>query len=72
MELTLKKAKIEQEMAIAYRIKTSPVVEIEEYIDTSGEGNIGLRSITKCFSAGLGGSGKRVLKRVIRFMEKAD
>jgi hypothetical protein len=57
------KAKLAQEFALAERIATSEVVEIEEYYDTNAEGNAGLK---KGFF-GFGGSGKRISKRVFRF-----
>jgi len=64
-------AKVAQEVAIARRIDTAEEVEIEEFYDVSGKGNIGITAKTEGegFVAGLGvaGEGRRVTKRIYRF-----
>lgn len=60
-------AKVEQELAIARRIDSAEEVEIEEYYDTSGKGNVGLTTDGSTISAGIGGEGRKVTKRVIKF-----
>jgi hypothetical protein len=66
-QVILSEAKVEQEKAIAQRILNAEEVEIEEYYDTSGKGNIGLNVKEDSFSAGLGGEGRKVTKRIIKF-----
>ncbi|MBB1439975.1 hypothetical protein H5202_15105 [Shewanella sp. SG41-4] len=63
----LAQAKVEQELAIARRIDSAEEVEIEEYYDTSGKGNLGFSGETDKVTLGLGGEGRRVTKRVIKF-----
>ena len=41
-EVLTNQAKVQQEQAIATRILLAEVVEIEEYYDISGQGNLGL------------------------------
>jgi hypothetical protein len=60
-------AKVEQELAIARRIDSAEEVEIEEYYDMSGKGNIGVTTEGSNISAGVGGEGRRVTKRIIKF-----
>jgi len=60
-------AKVEQELAIARRIDSAEEVEIEEYYDMSGKGNIGVNTDGSTISAGIGGEGRRVTKRIIKF-----
>lgn len=47
-------AKVAQELAIAQRINTAEEVEIEEFYDVSGKGNIGLQVDMKSETLGLG------------------
>jgi len=63
----LAQAKVEQELAISRRIDSAEEVEIEEFYDTSGKGNAGLNSDGESVSLGLGGEGRRVTKRIIKF-----
>lgn len=63
----LSQAKVEQELAISRRIDSAEEVEIEEYYDTSGKGNAGLNSDGEAVSLGLGGEGRKVTKRIIKF-----
>ncbi len=67
MELQSHQAKVAQELAIAQRISTSEIVEIEEFYDVSGEGNLGAKVDESAFSLGAAGKGKKVTKRVIKF-----
>ncbi len=76
VELTRKKAeteilemeaKIAQELAISKRIENASIVEIEEYYEGSGSGNIGLSAEEKSIKFGASGEGKKVTKRVYRF-----
>jgi len=63
----LAQAKVEQELAISRRIDNAEEVEIEEYYDTSGKGNLGIQSQGDAVSLGLGAAGRIVTKRVIKF-----
>ncbi|WP_090498168.1 hypothetical protein [Pseudomonas borbori] len=63
----LAQAKVEQELAISRRIDSAEEVEIEEFYDTSGKGNAGLSTDGESISLGLGGEGRRVTKRIIKF-----
>ncbi|ULN67049.1 hypothetical protein MID13_18205 [Vibrio gigantis] len=65
--ILLSGAKVEQELAIARRIDSAEEVEIEEYYDTSGKGNVGLNTDGSTFSAGVSGEGRKVTKRIIKF-----
>jgi hypothetical protein len=64
-------AKVAQEVAIARRIDTAEEVEIEEFYDTSGKGNIGVNAKTEGESlsvgVGIAGEGRRVTKHIYRF-----
>ena len=60
-------AKVAQELAIASRIESADEVEIEEYYDISGDGNIGLSAGESGVKLGTGGSGRKVTKRIYRF-----
>lgn len=61
------KARVEQELAIARRLQTATVVEIEEEFDYRGEGRAGLQVDGKEVNLGLNGSGAKVYKRSYRF-----
>lgn len=63
----LAQAKVEQELAISRRIDSAEEVEIEEFYDTSGKGNTGLNTDGETISLGVGGEGRRVTKRIIKF-----
>lgn len=65
--LSESQAKVLQELAIARRIETADEVEIEEYFDTIGEGNIGVQTNDEKINVGAGGAGRKVVKRVYRF-----
>jgi hypothetical protein len=66
MQFAQQQARIAQELAIARRIDNAEEVEIEELYDTSGKGNVGL-TIDETATFGLGGTGRRVTKRIYRF-----
>jgi hypothetical protein len=61
------RARVEQELAIARRLQTATVVEIEETFDYRGEGKAGLQVDGKEVNLGLNGSGAKVFKRSYRF-----
>ncbi len=63
----LTQAKVEQELAISRRIDSAEEVEIEEYYDISGKGNIGLNIESETIDFGLSAKGRKVTKRIIRF-----
>ena len=61
------RARVEQELAIARRLETATVVEIEETFDYRGDGRVGLQVEGKEVNLGLNGSGAKVYKRTYRF-----
>lgn len=66
--ITESQARVAQELAIARRIENANEVEIEEFYDVSGDGNLGLRNNAESgLNIGLGGSGRKVKSRVYRF-----
>lgn len=65
-------AKISQELAIAYRIENATEVEIEEFYEGFGKGNIGLTKEEKSSNVGVGGEGRKVVKRVYKFKGISD
>jgi len=67
LQMIERQAKVMQEVAIAKRIETADEVEIEEFYDGSGEGNVGLKAGSESLSLGLSGKGNHVVKRVYRF-----
>ena len=67
MQFELQQAKIAQELAIAHRILNAEVVEIEEFYDNSGSGQVGLTVEKETASLGLGVAGKSVTKRIYQF-----
>ncbi|WP_447916224.1 hypothetical protein [Delftia acidovorans] len=67
MAMARAQAKVAQELAIARRIEVAEEVEIEEFYDKSGEGNVGVKSGETGFTVGAGGAGKSVTKRVYKF-----
>ncbi len=60
-------ARVAQELAIATRINTAEVVEIEEFYDTSGKGGISANLKEESITAGITGEGRKVTKRVYKF-----
>lgn len=67
MEFQAHQARVSQEVAIAERISTSNEVEITEYYDVSGKGGAGLTASEASITAGVGGEGRKVTHRVIKF-----
>lgn len=67
MDFQAHQARVTQELAIAERISLSAEVEIEEYYDVSGKGHAGAQVREESVSLGVGGEGRKVTKRVIRF-----
>lgn len=69
MELAQEQARVAQELAIARRIDSAEEVEIEEFYDVSGKGNLDVKvnATTQTGSIGLGGEGRKVTKRVYHF-----
>lgn len=65
--LSESRARVLQELAIARRIETADEVEIEEYFDSLGEGNVGVTAKDQSVKIGLNGNGRKVVKRVYRF-----
>lgn len=63
----LAQAKVEQELAISRRIDSAEEVEIEEFYDTSGKASAGIASDGESLSLGVGGEGRRITKRIIKF-----
>lgn len=63
----LTQAKVEQELAISRRIDSAEEVEIEEYYDISGKGNLGVNIEDETIDLGLSAKGRKVTKRIIRF-----
>lgn len=67
MEFQAHQARVSQEIAIAERISTSFEAEITEYYDVSGKGHAGISAQETSITAGVGGEGRKVTHRVIKF-----
>ncbi len=67
MDFQAHQARVSQEVAIAERISTSEKVEITEYYDVSGKTHGGLTASEASITAGIGGEGRKVTHRVIKF-----
>ena len=65
--LAQQQARVAQELAISIRIETAEEVEIEEFYDNSGKGNVGLKATDKALSLGIDGSGRKVTRRIYKF-----
>lgn len=65
--IVLAQAKAQQEQAIALRIACAEEVQIEEFYDVSGSGQLGVSMKDEGVTAGLTGDGRRVTKRIIKF-----
>ncbi len=72
LKFELQQAKIAQELAIAQRILNAKIVEIEEFYDRSGKGQVGVQLEGEVASLGLAAEGKSVTKRVYRFTGHPD
>lgn len=66
MEFQAHTARVAQEIAIAERMATADVVEIEEFYEGVGKGNVGVQVEGASAVVGLGGEGRKVTKRVIK------
>lgn len=71
LEFELIEAKRDQERAIAKRIENAEEVEIEEYYDISGKGNVGLQANEKGIKLESSAEGNKVTKRIYRFKAKS-
>ncbi|MCM3111693.1 hypothetical protein [Lederbergia lenta] len=60
-------ARVAQELAIAERISNAETVEIEEFYDVSGEGNLGVNAKKGSVNVGASGDGRKVTKRIYKF-----
>ncbi|CAD6559608.1 hypothetical protein LMG27952_06915 [Paraburkholderia hiiakae] len=69
MKFAQHQARVAQELAIARRIDNAEEVEIEEFYNVSGKGNVGLTVDAEggTGTLGLGGEGSKVTKRIYRF-----
>ncbi|WP_027469726.1 hypothetical protein [Deefgea rivuli] len=67
MRMAEAQARVAQEIAIAKRIETAKEVEMEEFYDYGIEAHVGVKVDSGSVSAGVGGSGRRVSKRIFRF-----
>ncbi|WP_139323122.1 hypothetical protein [Deinococcus marmoris] len=65
--LTFQQAQVARELAIARRIDTAEEVEIEEFFDISGKGQMGLQTQESGLSMGISGEGKKLSRRIYRF-----
>jgi len=70
LQMAEMQAQVAQEIAIAMRIQNAEEVEIEEYFEGEGEGNLGAKGDSAGISLGLSGKGRRVTRRVLRFKGK--
>lgn len=69
LQLKEQEARILQEAAIAYRIATSAVVEINESYEAGGEGSLGVKSGAEGLAVGLAGSAKKITNRTYTFTQ---
>lgn len=60
-------ARVAQELAIAERIGNAETVEIEEFYDVGGEGNVGVSAKKGSLNVGVSGEGRKVTKRIYKF-----
>lgn len=67
MRMAEAQARVAQELAIAKRIELAVEVEIEEFYDLQGEGNIGVKADEKSLTFGANASGQKVSKRIYKF-----
>lgn len=66
-QMSQAQAKVAQELAIATRINTAEVVEIEEFYDASGKGGIETNMTEGTISGGINAGARKVTKRVYKF-----
>jgi len=67
MLMAERQAKVAQEVALARRIETAEEVEMEEYYDVSGSGELGVKGDAQNLAVGIGARGQKVSKRIFRF-----
>lgn len=67
LRMAERQAKVAQELALARRIESADYVEMEEFYDVSGSGHVGVKAGDSGVSAGFGGQGQKVMRRVYRF-----
>jgi RNA 3'-terminal phosphate cyclase len=67
MLMAERQAKVAQEVALARRIETAEEVEMEEYYDVSGSGELGVKGDSENIAVGIGARGQKVSKRIFRF-----
>lgn len=72
LQMAEMQAKVAQEMAIAQRIQSAAEVEIEEYYEGTGEGNVGIKTKDGAISLGASAKGNKVTKRIYRFKGYSD
>ena len=67
LQLAQQQARFAQELAIALRIETADEVEIEEFYDNAGEGNLGIKENEQGLNIGISGNRRRITKRIYKF-----
>lgn len=67
MRISEAEARVAQELAIAKRIENADEVEMTEFYEYAGEGQIGVKAQADMFSIGTSGSGRRISKRKFKF-----
>lgn len=68
LQMAHAQAKVAQEIAIAQRIENAAEVVLEEYYEGEAEGKLGVTGNESGISVGVSGSGRRVTKRIYRFI----
>lgn len=71
LKMSEMQAKVAQEVSIAERIRSAQTVEIEEYYEGSSSGSAGAKIDDGVVTIGLAGEGRKVTKRVYRFVGKS-
>jgi len=72
LQMAHAQAKVAQEVAIAQRIEYADEVIIEEYYEGEAKGKVGITGDEKGMTVGVSGEGRRVTKRVYRFIGNAQ
>ena len=68
LQVAFEQAKVAQEIAIAARIQDANEVVLEEYYEYTAKGQLGLATDNNSVSVGASGEGRRVTKRIYRFI----
>jgi len=68
LQMAHAQAKVAQELAIAQRIQDAKEVVIEEYYEGEVKGNAGVSGNEQGLTLGVAGEGRKVTKRVYRFI----